>query len=60
MKGDPVMLDVGAGVRVIRHHRAQVEAKLARAPSVQEIDQAMVLPAHEDHHPFQGRGVADG
>ena len=60
VEGDAVVLDVGPRVRVVRHHAPQVEAELAGAPPVQEIDQAVVLAAHEDHHPPRHFGVADG
>ena len=60
VEGDPVVFDVGPGVRMVRHHAPQVEAELARAPPVQEVDQAVVLATHEDHHASGHRGVTDG
>ena len=49
---DAVPLDETAQVIVIGDHAGYVHQQLAAAPAVQQVIQAVVLPADQDHHPL--------
>jgi hypothetical protein len=42
VEGDPVVFDVGPGVRMVRHHAPQVEAELTAATSPTPLGQETV------------------